>query len=60
MRAEPCPWDCQDPPNGQVDIPDLLALLNQWGQDGTSCDYDGGGVAVTDFLTFLANFGPCP
>jgi hypothetical protein len=55
-----CPWDCQDVPNGQVDVPDFLAILAQFGQAGTSCDFDGGGVSVTDFLEFLANFGPCP
>ena len=43
-----------------VDIPDFLALLAQWGQVDTSCDFDGEGVSVTDFLTYLANFGPCP
>jgi hypothetical protein len=56
----PCPWDCQATPDGEVNIPDFLALLAQWGQVGTSCDLDGGGVSVTDFLEFLANFGPCP
>jgi hypothetical protein len=58
--AEPCPWDCQDTPNGFVDVSDFLALLAQWGQVGTSCDFDGGGVSVTDFLAFLAAWGPCP
>jgi hypothetical protein len=56
----PCPWDCQSTPDGQVNIPDFLAILAQWGQVGTSCDFDGGGVSVTDFLEFLGNFGPCP
>ncbi|MEE9126067.1 MAG: hypothetical protein V3U11_02915, partial [Planctomycetota bacterium] len=27
----PCPWDCQAVPSGSVDVPDLLALLAQWG-----------------------------
>ena len=39
-----CPWDCGDG-NGAVDVADFLALLAQWGQVGTSCDFDGGGVA---------------
>jgi hypothetical protein len=58
--ADPCPWDCQGTHNGEVDIPDFLAILSQWGQRETCCDFDGGGVSVTDFLAFLANFGPCP
>jgi hypothetical protein len=58
--AASCPWDCQPEPDGEVNIPDFLAILTQWGQVGTSCDFDGGGVGVTDFLAFLGNFGPCP
>jgi hypothetical protein len=58
--TEPCPWDCQPVPNGTVDTPDFLAILAQWGQVGTSCDFDGGGVGASDFLAFLAHFGPCP
>ncbi|MHC4416699.1 MAG: M12 family metallo-peptidase [Planctomycetota bacterium] len=56
----PCPWDCQTLPDGEVNIADFLAILAQWGQVGTSCDFDGGGVSITDFLTFLGRFGPCP
>jgi len=57
---EPCPWDCQPTPDGQVNIPDFLAILAQWGGPGT-CDFDGNNVVdVQDFLEFLANFGPCP
>ncbi|MHC4220354.1 MAG: hypothetical protein ACYSU7_18080 [Planctomycetota bacterium] len=55
-----CPWDCQAVPDGEVNIADFLAILAQWGQIGTSCDFDGAGVSITDFLHFLANFGPCP
>jgi hypothetical protein len=55
-----CLWDCQTFPDGFVNVPDFLAILAQWGQVGTSCDFDGGGVGVTDFLDFLAFFGPCP
>jgi hypothetical protein len=60
LETAPCPWDCQSSPDGQVNIPDFLAILAQWGQVGAPCDFDGGGVSVTDFLEFLANFGPCP
>jgi hypothetical protein len=55
-----CPWDCGDPPDGEVSVVDFLALLAQWGQVGSSCDVDGGGVGITDFLAMLANWGPCP
>ncbi len=54
-----CVWDCGDA-NGAVDVPDLLALLSQWGGPGT-CDFDGNGaVDVLDLLDLLANWGPCP
>ncbi|MHC4978608.1 MAG: choice-of-anchor D domain-containing protein [Planctomycetota bacterium] len=55
----PCPLDCADPPDGVVDVVDFLALLAQWGTEG-SCDADGDGVSVTDFLLMLAAWGPCP
>jgi hypothetical protein len=55
-----CPGDCGDPPDGEVGVVDFLALLEQWGQVGSSCDLDGLGVGVTDFLLLLANWGPCP
>jgi hypothetical protein len=55
-----CPWDCQASPNGEVDVPDFLAMLADWGAVGVPCDIDGGGVSVTDFLELLANFGTCP
>jgi hypothetical protein len=56
----PCPWDCQTTPDRNVNIPDFLKLLAQWGQVGVSCDVDGSGVGITDFLEILANWGPCP
>jgi hypothetical protein len=56
----PCRWDCQADPDGIVNIPDVLAMLAQWGQVESSCDFNGGGVDVTDFLELLGNFGPCP
>jgi hypothetical protein len=55
-----CPWDCAQPPDGQVNVVDFLALIATFGQAGVPCDIDGGGVSITDFLAFLANFGPCP
>jgi hypothetical protein len=43
-----------------IDTVDFLALLAQWGQTGTSCDFDGTGVDTVDFLALLAAWGPCP
>ncbi len=57
--CDTCPWDCGDG-DGNVGIVDFLAVLAQWGQVGTSCDFDGGGVGITGFLKVLANWGPCP
>jgi hypothetical protein len=58
--ALPCPWDCGDPADGSVNVVDFLALIAQWGQDGTSCDINGGGVDVTDFLEMIGAWGTCP
>jgi hypothetical protein len=55
-----CPWDCQAVPDGNVSVTDFLTMLSQWGQAGTSCEFDGGVVSVTDFLVMLAHWGPCP
>jgi hypothetical protein len=57
--AEPCPWDCADPADGEVNVVDFLALLAQWHGPG-SCDFDGGDVHITDFLIMLAHWGTCP
>ncbi len=46
--------------NSSVGTSDLLALLAQWGTDG-SADFDGSGaVGTSDLLALLANWGPCP
>jgi hypothetical protein len=42
-----------------VNVVDFLALLGQWGTEG-SCDADGDGVSVTDFLLMLGTWGACP
>jgi hypothetical protein len=34
-------------------------MLAQWGTIDT-CDFDGDGVSITDFLLLLAFWGPCP
>jgi len=56
----PCPWDCGGDNDGNVGIVDFLALLAEWDEVGTPCDFDGGGVGIVDFLSLLANWGPCP
>ncbi|MHC4775108.1 MAG: DUF7901 domain-containing protein [Planctomycetota bacterium] len=58
----PCPCDCEEPPDGTVDVGDFLALLAQWGTAGP-CDCEDppdGAVDVGDFLALLATWGDCP
>ena len=57
-----CPWDCGDF-DGTVGIVDFLALLGQWGQQCTSCDFGLGdpGVGINEFLELLDRwFTVCP
>jgi hypothetical protein len=62
----PCPADCAPPPDGSVNVTDLLALLAQWGASGGGgCDIapppGGDGVVnVSDLLALLAAWGLCP
>ncbi len=57
-----CPWDCAGGSN--VGIVDFLALLAQWGQECTSCDFGLGdvnpGVGIEEFLALLAHWNSCP
>jgi len=57
-----CPWNCGGDNDGNVGIVDFLAILAQWGQIGTSCDFGSGapGVGINEFLDMLAHWGPCP
>jgi hypothetical protein len=59
VPSNPCPWDCADG-NGVIDTVDFVALLSEWGQTGTACDFDDNGVDTVDFLALLAAWGPCP
>jgi hypothetical protein len=61
LRAGPrCPADCVRPPDKQVTVSDLLAMLAQWGGPG-SCDINNDGtVDIADLLGLLAAFGLCP
>ncbi len=56
-----CPWDCADD-DGVVGITDFLALLTEWGQAGTPCDFGLGapGIGIEEFLDLLAHWGACP
>jgi len=54
-----CQWDCEQTPNGDVDLIDFLTLIGDWGSQG-DCDFDGGGVGINDLLALLSNWGPCP
>lgn len=60
-----------DPPNGIVGVPDLLRVINTWGQDGNptgprpQCDIrplPNGDcvVGVPDLLGVINTWGPCP
>jgi len=60
IATDPCPWDCDGSGDGLVGIVDFLALLGQWGQVGSSCDFNGGGVGIVEFLDLLGNWGRCP
>ena len=57
-----CPWDCEPVPDGDVGITDFLALLAEWGQVGSPCDFGVGlpGVGIEDFLQMLGVWGACP
>ncbi len=59
--GEACPEDCQAVPDGIVNVPDLLALLSQWGVCiNCSCDFDNSNtVSVPDALQLLAAWGQC-
>ncbi len=56
----PCPADLDG--NGNIEHPDLVTLIDQWGTKSAGPpDFDGDGVvAVPDLLALLANWGPCP
>ena len=51
------------PPDGMVDVLDLLALLSSWGPCQQPCSTDivqDGVINVTDLLSILSAWGPCP
>jgi carbonic anhydrase/acetyltransferase-like protein (isoleucine patch superfamily) len=75
LEHGPCPADCspQNPNgtygNGIVNIDDLLAVINAFGDPGGPCDstpangdgtFGNGIVNIDDLLTVLNEFGECP
>ena len=57
----PCAGDCDG--SGDVSFGDLVAMLAEFGTDGTNpgCDADGSGtVSFGDLVATLGLFGPCP
>ncbi len=55
-----CPWDCQDTPNGFVDIGDMFKLFGHWFAAGP-CDFDGNGLGdINDLFAMFGNWGVCP
>jgi hypothetical protein len=60
ITCSDCEGDCAQPPDGRVNVTDLLALLSQWGVSGP-CNVDGDAATdVGDLLILLADWGPCP
>jgi len=73
--AEPCPWDCT-PDNGDgnfgngiVNIDDVLAIINAFGDPGGPCDnapdngdgtFGNGVINIDDILGVINNIGDCP
>ena len=56
----PCPWDCQDTPNGFTDIVDMFKLFGHWFAPGP-CDFDNSGLGdINDLFAMFGNWGVCP
>ncbi len=63
MGLAVCPSDCEQTPDGEVNVIDLLVLLNSWGADagGGPCDVTFDGVVDgMDFTLLLDAWGLCP
>ena len=57
--SEPCPTDVDG--NGVTDVTDLLTVIGEWGNTGSSqADVNGDGIVdVTDLLAIISAWGPC-
>jgi hypothetical protein len=60
--ADECPVDCPDiNDDGYVNVTDLLAVIDQWGQSNSPADINFDGIVdVSDLLIVIANWGACP
>ena len=46
--------------DGEVNVTDLLAVIDQWGSTDSDADISGDGIVnVTDLLEVVGNWGPC-
>ena len=53
-----CPADANG--DGFVNVSDLLAVIDQWGQTGSTADINNDGIVdVTDLLLVVGSWGPC-
>ena len=59
--VDDCPSACPDiTGDGDVNVSDLLAVIDQWGSSGPSADVNGDGIVnITDLLEIVGNWGPC-
>jgi len=56
-----CPGDVAFPPDGLVNVDDLLTIINNWGNLGGPGDANGNGIVnVDDLLTVINGWGICP
>ena len=68
VQGAPCPWDCEEEPDGSVGIDDLVAVINHWGacpDPPDPCPWDceeepDGSVGIDDLVAVINHWGPCP
>ncbi|MCA9294894.1 MAG: M12 family metallopeptidase [Phycisphaerales bacterium] len=75
IDTEPCPADCAPDNgdgtygNGDVNIDDIVAVINSFGDPGGPCDvspdngdgtYGNGSINIDDLVAVINGFGACP
>jgi len=56
-----CPGDVAQPPDGLVNVEDLLVVIGNWGPSTGPADINGDGVVnVNDLLAVIGSWGTCP